>query len=215
METLEQITEWCKEYYSKVKSEEWAQYNDFESESKAIFDYLTEHQPQTKIKSRKSRCRLDDCVYPDKSCPWCEYYIKDSVDQPQTEQPGIPKDLICPSCNKVHLPWTPVCDVKEQSEFKTADQILIDKGWSIMTHKEGAEVVRKAFIKPVIEAMEQYRSQGMPVVTDEEIKEFIESQEYYIGGSEPEKIIAQGIMQAMKQGINIGAKWMRKKLTGK
>lgn len=39
---------------------------------------------------------------------------------------------------------------------KLAEQVLIKKGFFVMTHKEGSEHVRKVFIDPVIEAMQEY-----------------------------------------------------------
>lgn len=40
--------------------------------------------------------------------------------------------------------------------MKTAEEILKDNGFFVMTHKEGSEHVKRAFIEPVIKSMEQY-----------------------------------------------------------
>ena len=40
--------------------------------------------------------------------------------------------------------------------MKTAETILSEKGFFVMVHKDQSESVRKVFIDPVIEAMEEY-----------------------------------------------------------
>ncbi len=39
---------------------------------------------------------------------------------------------------------------------KLAEEILVKRGFFVMTHKEGSEHVRKVFIEPVLEAMQEY-----------------------------------------------------------
>lgn len=52
---------------------------------------------------------------------------------------------------------------------KLAEEILKEKGFFVMTHKEGSEHVRKAFIEPVIKAMQAYHEAANKAVTDEDI----------------------------------------------
>lgn len=58
---------------------------------------------------------------------------------------------------------------------KLAEEILVKRGFFVMTHKEGSEHVRKVFIDPVIEAMQEYaelwHTAKMQEVTDEDIEE--------------------------------------------
>lgn len=51
---------------------------------------------------------------------------------------------------------------------KLAEEILKEKGFFVMTHKEGSEHVRKAFIEPVIKAMQEYHQAKLDVPSDEE-----------------------------------------------
>jgi len=62
--------------------------------------------------------------------------------------------------------------------MKTAEEYLKDKGFFAMTHKEGSESVRKAFIEPVIKAMQDYASQQCQK-RDELIKAQDELIEFY------------------------------------
>lgn len=57
--------------------------------------------------------------------------------------------------------------------MKTPEKILIDKGFFVMSHKEGSEAVRKAFIEPVIKAIKAYHDQFE--LSDKEIKKELES----------------------------------------
>lgn len=49
----------------------------------------------------------------------------------------------------------------ENEDNKLAEEILKEKGFFVMTHKEGSEHVRKAFIEPVIKAMQAYHKAKM------------------------------------------------------
>ncbi|MEN6388809.1 MAG: hypothetical protein ABFD04_00195 [Syntrophomonas sp.] len=47
-------------------------------------------------------------------------------------------------------------EVMTDKDKKLAEEILVKRGFFVMTHKVGSEHVRKVFIDPVIEAMQEY-----------------------------------------------------------
>ena len=60
---------------------------------------------------------------------------------------------------------------------KLAEEILKEKGFFVMTHKEGSEHVRKAFVEPIIKAMQAYHESKL---RESKIVESFERENQYV-----------------------------------
>lgn len=74
--------------------------------------------------------------------------------------------------------------------MRSKEEILKDKGWFVMTHKEGAETVCKVFINPVLEAMDEYANELIKEnYVEKEFFEWAIDEQEVFGGELTEKYI--------------------------
>jgi hypothetical protein len=60
---------------------------------------------------------------------------------------------------------------RRQPTAEGAEEILVKRGFFVMTHKEGSEHVRKAFIEPVIAAMTEFATLHARKMARENLRE--------------------------------------------
>ena len=96
--------------------------------------------------------------------------------------------------------------MKRETDMAKAEEILEKHGFVISCHKENADQIHQLFIKPILEAMEEYASQSRPAVLmpeEEEIKQEA------IKAANRSQFMSNWIYdhKSYEEGYLIGAKW--------